>query len=344
MDSRILFSTTKPLLIVAPMQGVTDYVFRCAIEEIGGMDAFVSEYIVIANDNSYAKKALQDVQRTYREGLNKTPLIPQIISASAIGAIKVIKELAKDNLFSIDVNMGCPTKSVINRKCGAWHAENPQEALKLLKILRQEVPNGLSVKTRIGNQSTGKFNELLEALNESQCDFVTLHCRLATSNYNGEIRPDLAQIASQTLHMPLLYNGAITDPQTIDLICNKIGARGVMVGKGIMQNPWLLKQVKEFRKKGSFSTPNQTEFVSFYQKIYQNYVKEYASNSMGLRRVKQLIATFQHPHPSWAPFIECLFHSKNEKEMFFHLEAVSDDLLSTIGKSSNDAFGRFLSV
>jgi len=342
MDSRKLFETKTPLLIVAPMQGVTDYAFRRTMESIGGMDAFLSEYIVVANDDSYSKREIKDVLKSQNDGYSKVPLIPQLISASATGALKVIRDFAEAGIYSMDVNMGCPTKSAINRKCGAWHSENPQEALKLLQIIRKEIPLGLSVKTRIGSQTTQKFDELIQALNESNCDFVTLHCRLATSGYYGEVFPELALKASQKLKVPLLYNGGVSDPFLVDRVCEQTGARGLMVGRGIMQNPWLFKQVREVRETGKFSPPSKIEFLAFFNNLFQNYLEQDNGNSMCVKRVKQLVSSFRHPGPEWSEYLVKIFRSEQKGELFENLATIDERLLSTIGKPTNGYFDGFL--
>lgn len=342
MDSRKIFEISTPLLIVAPMQGVTDYAFRRTMESIGGMDAFLSEYIVVASDNSYSKREIRDVLKSKDDGFSKVPLIPQLISASAEGALKVIRDFAEQGIYSMDVNMGCPTKSAINRKCGAWHAENPQEALQLLKILRKEVPLGLSVKTRIGSQTTNKFDELLDILNECGCDFVTLHCRLATSGYHGEVFPDLAKKASQKLKVPLLYNGGVSDPSKVDQVCQETGARGLMVGKGIMQNPWLFKQVREYRATGKYATPTQQEFLSFFNNLFENYLTQGLGSPACVQRVKQLVSAFRHPGPEWGDYLIKVRRSDNRTNLFENLAEIDDNLLSTIGKSTNNYFENFL--
>jgi tRNA-dihydrouridine synthase len=342
VDSRKLFENKLPLLIVAPMQGVTDYAFRRTMEAVGGMDAFLSEYIVVANDDSYSKKEIKDVLKSKDDGYSKVPLIPQLISASATGALKVIRDFAEHGIYSMDVNMGCPTKSAINRKCGAWHSENPQEALALLKIIRKEIPLGLSVKTRIGSQSTAKFEELLEALNDSNCDFVTLHCRLATSGYHGEVFPALARHASQKLKVPLLYNGGVSDPEVVDQVCRETGARGLMVGRGIMQNPWLFKQVREFRETGKYSAPSKQEFLTFFNNLFDNYVDQDSGESGCVKRIKQLVTAFRHPGPEWGEYLIKVRRAENKSSLFENLANIDDSLLSSIGRATNQYFDDFL--
>lgn len=344
MDSRKLFENQLPLLIVAPMQGVTDYAFRRTMEAVGGMDAFLSEYIVVASDDSYSKREIRDVLKSKDDGFSKIPLIPQLISASATGALKVINDFAEHGIYSMDVNMGCPTKSAINRKCGAWHSENPQEALKLLKIIRNSIPLGLSVKTRIGSQTTTKFEELLDVLNESQCDFVTLHCRLATSGYHGEVFPELAKKAALKLKVPLLYNGGVSDPEMVDRVCRETGSRGLMVGKGIMQNPWLFKQVREYRETGKYATPNKQEFLGFFNNLFENYLTQGLGAPACVQRVKQLVSAFRHPGPEWGEYLIKVRRSDNRINLFENLAAIEDALLSSIGRSTNQYFDQFLNI
>ncbi len=338
MDSRKIFENEQPLLFVAPKQGVTDFAFRKTLEAVGGMDAFLSEYIVVADDHSYARKEVRDVLKSWHDNNSKIPLIPQIISGVIPGAVKVVEELLSYGIQSLDVNMGCPTKSAIHRKCGSYQSEHPEEALELALRLRELVPCGLSIKTRIGQKTDSRYLDLLEMLNKSGCDFVTMHCRLATSGYHGEVFPEYAKTASQMLKAPLIYNGGLSDPKQLDAIANKIGARGLMVGRGIMQNPWLFKQVQEFRITGQVSPPNKEEFYTFFENLYNNYREQDCNPDGCVKKMKQLLSAFRHPNEEWKTFLIETRRELDVNAFFGHIKNIKETLLETIGLPTNNYF------
>ncbi|PCJ60263.1 MAG: hypothetical protein COA79_08815 [Planctomycetota bacterium] len=342
MDSRELLIKKEPLLIVAPMQGVTDYPYRKVLENIGGMDAFLSEYIVVSDKDCYAKREIKDVFKSWNDPDAVIPLIPQVISSSIEGALKVVRDLKRKGIESIDVNMGCPTKSAIGRKCGAWQSEHPKEAKVLLDALRKEVPKGLSVKTRIGQTTTNSLIDLIDMLNESGCDFVTLHCRLATKGYHGEVFPDKVLEAALNLKVPMIYNGGISDPTQLDQIAQKSNSKGVMVGRGIMQNPWLFKQVREFRISGEIKYPTRNEFLGFFEHLDDAYAGQNCLESGRLKKMKQLITTFKHPGSDWDVFLQNCRRTKLIHDFFAFIKEIPDELLQTIGKPTNQYFEEWL--
>lgn len=342
MDSRKILEMDQVVLVVAPMQGVTDYPYRKTLEKIGGMDAFLSEYIVVSNDNCYARREVKDVLKSWNDEHSKIPVIPQIISGVIPGALKAIEELKDNGILSVDVNMGCPTKAAIGRKCGSYQSENPDETRPFIDKIRQAVPCGLSIKARIGQTSTRNYSSLLEMINDSGCDFVTMHCRLATNGYRGEVAPELACEATRRLTTPLIYNGGLTDPKFIDKIANKIGAKGVMIGRGIMQNPWLFKQVKEFRETKKVTPPDRISFLSFFQDLYENYAS-YDLQPIGcLSKLKQLLSAFKYPSDAWSKFLTDIRRENDHLEFFKHIENIPDELLGNIGCQTNDYFSEFM--
>ncbi|OGF26673.1 hypothetical protein A2477_03050 [Candidatus Falkowbacteria bacterium RIFOXYC2_FULL_47_12] len=246
----------KPIFCLAPMADVTDAAFRFLIAKygkfthpdgtvLGGPDVMWTEFVSADGLCSAGKKNLLiDLKYSERE----RPIVAQIFGATPQNFYQAAKLLKKLGFDGIDINMGCPDKSVEKQGAGAALIKNPKLAQEII-LATKEGSGGLpvSVKTRIG-YNINIIEEWTEALLRAKPAAITFHLR--TRKEMSEVPAHWDEITkalalakgSSTL---ILGNGDIENLAQAQEKVDEYGVDGVMIGRGIFGNPWLFAKSKQ---------------------------------------------------------------------------------------------------
>lgn len=238
---------SKPIMILAPMEDVTDTVFRQIVDSVGRPDVFFTEF---TNIDALTSSGRQRVINRLQFSENERPIVAQIWGSDPNKFYKVAQELVEMKFDGIDINMGCPDKKVIKANACSALIKNPQLAKEIIQAT-VEGAKGLpvSVKTRIG------FSEILTEqwipeLLETNITALTLHFRTVKEMSKVPAHWDQAKIAvdirnqmkSKTL---IIGNGDVKSLEEANQKTKEYGLDGIMVGRGIFENVWLFnKNVK----------------------------------------------------------------------------------------------------
>lgn len=273
----------RPFFALAPMADVTDAPFRQIIakysrhgEEGGGPDVFWTEFVSADGLMSPGREVLL---KDLMYGKNEHPIVAQIFSSTPENIKKtsaLIKELGFDG---IDINMGCPDKSIEKQGCGAAMIKNPESARAVIRAAI-EGSGGLpvSVKTRVGYNKNEIETWIPELLKEDIAA-LTVHARtrkemsLVPAHWEDvkravEIRNEMGK---DTL---ILGNGDVTDLAHARTRVEETGCDGVMLGRAIFGNPWLFDENKyEVTRDEKLSV--MIEHTKLFEKVLGN-VKSFA--------------------------------------------------------------------
>jgi tRNA-dihydrouridine synthase len=233
-------------MALAPMANVTDAAFREMIAKNGKPDVFWTEFVSADGLLSSGREKLL-VDFWYSE--NERPIVAQIFGATPehyFKAAQLIKELKFDG---IDINMGCPERSIQKQGSCAALIGNPKLAQEIIQATKEgagELP--VSVKTRIG-LSKITLDEWLPVLLATDLAAITLHLRtrkeMSKVPAHWEIMPEAVAMVKQIpeSRRPLLLgNGDVMTLEDADLKCQETGCDGVMIGRGIFGNPWMFNR------------------------------------------------------------------------------------------------------
>jgi len=234
------------IMALAPMADVTDNPFRRILSEIGPPTVYWNEFV--AADGLAHPEARPKLERllTYEE--DQRPIVAQIFSGDAENCRSAAVLCAEHGFDGIDINMGCPARNIIKQVSGSElakieHRDRVREIIEQTRIGAGQVP--VSVKTRLG------FGEIdmswIEFLLEMKLPVLTLHLRTkremskvpAHWELMTEIREMRDRISPETL---LIGNGDVVSIEQGRELCLKHGIDGVMVGRGLFNNPWLFNQ------------------------------------------------------------------------------------------------------
>ncbi|HEY7575683.1 MAG TPA: tRNA dihydrouridine synthase DusB [Thermoanaerobaculia bacterium] len=231
-----------PPLVLAPMAGITDHVYRLMLRRIGGvglvtMEFISSEAIARGNARQLRKMIFSDEER---------PLSIQIYGSDPermAAAADIVEELAPD---VCDINMGCPANKVLKGCAGAALMGDLPLARRIVRAVRSRLSIPLTVKFRLGlDERRQNFLDLGKMCEEEGAAAVAMHARTARQMYTGHAdRRRLAELKSH-LSIPVVGNGDVASPQdALDLLA-ETGCDGVMIGRASMKNPWIFRQIAD---------------------------------------------------------------------------------------------------
>lgn len=235
----------RPFTVLAPMDDVTDTVFRQIIAECAAPDLFFTEFVNVDGLQSPGRpNLLKKIQLDTKEG----PVIAQIWGKNPDNFYKTAQELVEMGFAGVDLNMGCPAKPVVKDGCGSALINNRDLALEIIQATKDGVAGRLpvSVKTRLGfNVVDFSWHELLLAQN---LDMLTIHGRTkkemsdvpAHWDLIGEVRALRDKLAPQTL---LVGNGDVENYQQAMQLAEQYQLDGIMIGRGIFHDPFAFAPV-----------------------------------------------------------------------------------------------------
>lgn len=225
---------------LAPMEGLTTYTFRTVWNAYyGGMDKYFTPFISNRRMNSRERN---DILPEHNEGMNT---VPQILTNRADEFLALAGQLADYGYTCVNLNLGCPSGTVVSRNRGAGFLSVPRELDRFLAEIFSKCPIRISVKTRIGMEDPEEWRLLLAIYENYPMEELIIHPRLQQEGYAGTPHMEAFAEAASRLTCPLCYNGDIISPASLMRLRERFpNLETVMLGRGILQNPALLSQIK----------------------------------------------------------------------------------------------------
>lgn len=234
------------MLILAPMQGLTELIFRRAYHQVfpGAIDAAVSPFLSLTHgDINGTFKKLDDVLPEANE--NSIPVIPQILGKEPEEFVALGNRLFELGYAEVNWNIGCPMRRVAGKHRGSGILPYPDEVCRVLDYVVPRLKPQLSVKMRLGYHQKDEIFSLVPILNDHPLKNVTIHPRIGKQVYTGV--PDI-ETFSQVLPLikhPVIYNGDVFTPERYQYLRLKFPQiEHFMLGRGVLYNPLLPLQIK----------------------------------------------------------------------------------------------------
>lgn len=315
----ILQQLPRPFFVLAPMDDVTDTVFRRVVADCYAPDLFFTEFVNVDGLQSPGRERLmKKILFTDTE----QPLVAQIWGKNPENYYKTAKELVEMGFSAIDINMGCPDKTIVRNGCCSALIENRPLALDIIKATQEgaggKVP--VSVKTRLGfKQVDLSWHELLLQQN---LDMLTLHGRTqkqmsavpADWDLIGKVREMRDEIAPETI---FVGNGDVQNRAEGEALAQKHKLDGIMIGRGIFQDPYA------FAPESPWPQKTRQQRIDLFRKHVQMFADTWQNNE---RRV-----------PTLSKFCKVYInHFDNAKELREELMAAksTDELLEILSRES----------
>ena len=235
-----LLESPAPLLALAPMQEVTDGAFWTLIHKYGGADVYWTEYFRVHSTSTPEKRILDSITRN----TTGRPVIAQMIGNDIPELVRTAKVLQQYPVAAIDLNLGCPAPIVYRKCAGGGLLREPERIDAILGALRDAVQIKFTVKTRLGFASTDEFDRLLSIFAKHSLDALTVHARTVAQMYRLPVHYDRIRQAVETMPCPVIANGHVYSAAQAEDLLQATGARGLMIGRGVIRSPWLFDQIR----------------------------------------------------------------------------------------------------
>jgi tRNA-dihydrouridine synthase B len=259
-----LLQRAEPILALAPMQDVTDLPFWRLMTDYGGADVYYTEYFRVHSTSNLEKWILKSIT----ENPTGRPVIAQMIGNDIPSLVRSAKELQRYPIVAVDLNLGCPAP-VVYRKCaGGGLLREPQKVNSILGALRDAISIKFTVKTRVGFDSPAVFDELLPIFARHSIDLLTVHGRTVQEMYRGEVHYNLIARAVAELPFPVLANGNVSSATNAGEALRLTGARGLMIGRGAIRNPWLFHQIRQHGRGETLFQPHGHDVMEYVRALY----------------------------------------------------------------------------
>src|SRR5258707_1723227 len=259
-----MLTITSPMLALAPMQDVTDLPFWRLMARYSGADIYFTEYFRV-----YATSVLErNILKSVTESPTGQPVIAQMIGNDIPSLVRTGRELQQHPVAAIDLNVGCPAP-VVYRKCaGGGLLREPDRVDEILGALRDSIQICFTVKTRIGFDSPDVFERLLPIFAKHSLDLLTVHGRTVKEMYRTEVHYDYIAQAVTQLPCPVLANGNVYSAQKGSDVLSRTGARGLMIGRGAIRNPWLVHLISQHLRSETLFVSRGFEVFGYVQALY----------------------------------------------------------------------------
>ena len=234
------------MLILAPMQGLTEVLFRKAYYSVfpDGFDLAISPFISLTHGNlSDALKKIDDVLPWENEG--SIPVVPQILGKEPTEFVELANRLHEFGYQEVNWNIGCPMRKVAGKHRGSGILPYPDEVKSVLDAVVPNIKPRLSVKMRLGYRKPDEIFQLIPLLNDYPLLNITIHPRIGKQMYGGQ--PDIERFAEamQLIKHPVIYNGDITTVEQYRSLQQRFPqVHDYMIGRGVLYDPSLPYKIK----------------------------------------------------------------------------------------------------
>ena len=274
----------KNNVVLAPMAGVCNSAFRKIIKEMGcGLI-----YAEMVSDKALVYNSKKTYDMLYFEEKER-PIAQQIFGSDVdtfVEAAKTVYEVMKPDI--IDINMGCPVPKVaVKSQAGSALLKNPEKIREIVTSVVNAVPIPVTVKIRSGWDSKSiNAVEVAKIIEESGAKAITVHPRTRSQGYTGKADLDIIKKVKEAVSIPVIGNGDIVNIESAKHMLEYTKCDAIMIGRGCLGNPWLIKEIVEYLDKGIvISKPTYEERINmcFHHLEYLRKIKNEKVSVLELR-------------------------------------------------------------
>ncbi len=300
----------QPFLALAPMQDVTDGAFWTLMHRYGGADVYWTEYFRVQADSRPEKWIVESITGN----TTGRPVVAQLIGNDIPGLVRTARLLQQLPVVAIDLNLGCPAPIVYRKCAGGGLLREPQRIDAILGALRDAVDIAFTVKTRVGFTSVEEFDTLLPIFARHSLDALTVHARTVAQMYRLPVHYDLIGQAAAAMACPVIANGHVCSAAQAQDLLARTGARGLMLGRGVIRSPWLFDQIRQQLRGEPVTLPTGRDVLGYIRALWDSQADAAASEKSQCERMKKFLNYLGEGVP--APFLHQIRRTQTAAE--FH--------------------------
>jgi tRNA-dihydrouridine synthase B len=286
----------SPAVGVAPMAGMTDTAFRRLVKRRGGCGLVVTEMVSSEGLVRGIDRTLEYAEYTEEE----RPVSIQVFGGdpeTMAEAARIVEGMGAD---IVDINMGCPVHKISRHNAGCSLMREPEHAASVVRAMTRAVRIPVTVKMRAGwNEAQVNAPQLARMVEDAGAAAVTVHGRTAAQQYTGVSDWELISRVAGGVSIPVFGSGDCVSPADVVARLAQTQARGVLVGRGVLRNPWVLSQTRALLARGSFEPETLRDRGQFLLDYIDLLLDESRSEDDGFRHRAPMLA--DQPPESFAP-------------------------------------------
>jgi len=299
------------MIILAPLHGFTDFIFRNVYSRhYEGIDFAVSPFISLSHCDRVNPRQAKDVLPANNDSM---PVIPQILGKDADSFIQMAAFLKDWGYDHLNWNLGCPVKSIANKKRGSGLLPYPDLLRSILDAIIPCISQQLSLKIRLGYYSTDEIYKLIPVFNNYPLENICIHPRIGIQMYEGDVQHEILQSVIGAFKHEIVYNGDITSFEEFCSMQQKYPLVSKwMIGRGIFSNPLLPLHIKEGRV---VENSNEKEQFRLFINDLIKELKIYKTESQTVNKMKDLWRLFSCGFENQTIVLNQIIHVQQLEEM-----------------------------
>ena len=303
----------------APMEGITGALFRRLHHQFfPGVDRYYMPFLSPTRDHVFTPRELREI---LPENNPDAEVIPQLLTKVPEDFLWAAGELAAMGYQTVNLNLGCPSGTVVAKGKGSGMLADPSALDAFLDAVFSRAPCAVSVKTRLGLSDPEEFGPLLEIYNHYPLAELIVHPRVQKDGYRHPVRLEaFAPILAASRH-PVCFNGGLVTTQDCrDLVDRFSGICGVMIGQGLVANPALVRHIR-----GGPGADRET-LRAFHEALFGGYSQLFGSAHNAMMRMKELWAYLIRLFRDSGPYAKRLRKARDPQTFSQAVDAVFQEL------------------
>jgi len=318
----------KNQVVLAPMAGVSNTSFRKIIKNMGAALVYAEmvsdKAITYGSKKTYDLLKMDDIER---------PIAQQIfgsdVESFVIAAKRIYKQMHPD---IIDINMGCPVPKVaLKAQAGSALLKNPKKIKEIVEAVVNSVPCPVTVKIRSGwDEKSINAVEVAKVCESAGASAIAIHARTRSQGYSGEANWSIIKEVKENVSIPVIGNGDIRSCFDAKRMLEETKCDAVMIGRGVLGNPWLIKECIDYLEKGILPEEvTYQEKIDMMKKHYELLVQDKGEIGASLE-IRTFVLYYLKGLPGSKEVKNKICKTKSSKELF----KIIDDYKKELDKVS----------
>ena len=303
----------KNRVILAPMAGISNTSFRKIIKRMGAgliyAEMVSDKAIVYDNEKTVKMLSMSEEER---------PIAQQIFGSditSFVEAAKIVEEKMHPDI--IDINMGCPVPKVaIKNQAGSALLKNPEKIKEIVSSVVKAVNVPVTVKIRSGwDEKSINAVEIAKICEEAGASAITIHGRTRSQGYSGKADWNIIKAVKEAVSIPVIGNGDVTSAKLCKKMLDETGCDAVMIGRGVLGNPWLIKECVEYLETGKLPKEVSHKEKIMMMKEHYNLLKNDKNEKVATMEMRTHILYYLKGMPNSKEMKNKVCMTKNSDEL-----------------------------
>ena len=274
----------------APMEGITGRIFRKVFDRnFNGVTDYYTPFITPKEKRGVDKKDIKELLPAHNEGIK---IVPQILTSSGEAFNLTASKLMEMGYKEVNLNLGCPSGTVVNKGRGSGALKNLDNLYELLSCIFDEaVHTGLkiSIKTRIGYEDASEFGAIISLYRQFPLEKLIIHPRTRMEFYKGSVHKESFEYALKEYlktgeEDKLCFNGELKRVEDVDRIEKEFPMIDhIMIGRGLLRYPFLLEDIE-----GKEAYDRQERIRNFLEELLSAYLEEFNGGAAAVLKLKEI--------------------------------------------------------